>query len=679
MKLKGINPIERNIEKIVLGVVFALLLGALAMQFLVQPNRVDVGGSRTVPPQDIYTELASEAQTLKGQIEDQDPRLPTVPETDLQARFDAGRSGNPSGVDRLANIMPPARDVMGGLEIDAAGPESLDGPVMAARAPAPTDAVAYAQWGTVDPFKLAATESLSTFVPASQPHDLASVSVEGVFSGTELAALLSSSDEGLRAIPGTWRRSVEVVGVALERQRLLPDGSWGQSEAATPAPGSADLLDELTAEDVDLSTVLRVAGDAGRDRESVVQPRATGIIAGPVWEAPSRALEIQAAMSEPGSLPRLQVELARAEQNLDELEERKAAQSGTPRPQRNFGGAGGEGGEGGGERGGSSGSRPSSNRPGRTTGIDRRIEDAREAVDELNQRIDEAERELETQREASSDSLNLPLFEQESLRIWGHDIGVRPGETYRYRLRAVVNNPLYKKGSQLDESDEQQQSLAREALVYGAWSDWTDPVSVGDRTYYFVTNATRDSRLSRSGAQATVEVFHMYYGHYRSDRVILEPGDAVRVQVGVPEGFVLFDEETLDEDGMRRYITNQTPPGEETPEGVTWAPTELDVGVPAFLLDVSDLPLTRANALGEPEMIRQVVIRTPDGRLEVRRPSDEVEAPGYAAAESSAIAGQIVDLRLPDEERPGRRPGRGASPFGGEFGGGEGGSEREGP
>ena len=679
MKLKGINPIERNIEKIVLGVVFVVLLGALAMQFLLQPNNVKVDGNRSVPPQDIYIELANEARTLQGRIDDRDPSLPDVPDTDLQDRYLAGRGTNASGVDRLAPVIAEATDVMNNVQIDPGSSVASGGPVMAPRAPAPTNTVAHAQWGTIDPFSLSEHAELAAFVPGTQPYDLASVSVEGLFSGTTLDDLLSSGDEGLRAIPGTWRRSVEIVGVSLERQRLLVDGSWGDAEASTPIPGGFDLFADADVDDIDLSSLLGIASDAGRNRKDVVQPRSAGLIAGPHWEPPTRAKETEAAMSETGSLPRLLVDLARAEANLDELEERKASQSGQPRSTSRSSG----GGEGSASRTSGGGSRPTSgSRPsGRQTGIDKRISDARDSVDALQERVEEAEQALEERRQGEDDSLSLPLTEQEELRIWAHDVGVQPGATYRYRIRAVINNPLYKKGSQLDESDEQQQSLTREALVHGAWSDWTEPVSVGDRTYYFVTNASRENRLARSGAQATVEVFHMYYGHYRSDRILLEPGDAVRVDVGVPPGFVLFDAEALGEEGMRRYITKQSTHGEETPEGVEWAPTELEVGVPAFLLDVSELPLTREGALGEREAIRQVVVRTPDGRLEVRRPSEELETPGYASAQSSAIAGQVVDLRLP-EEGPGDRggPRRGGPTNRGGFGeGGFGEGGREGP
>jgi hypothetical protein len=677
MKLKGINPIERNIEKIVLGVVFVALLGALAMQFLVQPNRVPVDGNRSIRPQDIYLALADEAEALRGKIDDTSPELPSVPKTDLQERFIAGRSSNASGVDRLALVTAPGVDVLSDVDVDPGSAVATGGPVVTPRAPAPTDPVAYAQWGVIDPFTLAQHSELSSFVPPAQPYDLASVSVEAVFSGTELGEMLASGNETLRAIPGAWRRNVELVGVEIERQRLLDDGTWGESEPATPPPGAFNALEDVNLASADLSDVLDAASSAARNRQAVVQPRPTGVIAGPVWDRPTRAREIAAQLFEPNSLPRLRLDLAKAEQTLRELEDRQAAQSDRQRPSGRPTTSGGEGGR----LGDPGGGRPSANRPGqqRPTGLEGRLRETQDNIRDLEGRIAEAERELENARDAEQDSLDLPLFELSEFRIWGHDIGVTPGEAYRYRIRAVINNPLYRKGAQLDPDDDAQQSLAREPLVHGAWSDWTEPVSVGDRTQFFVTNASSDSRLGRSGSQATFDVYHMFYGHYRSDRALLEPGDGVHVRVGVPQGFVTFDEEDLDAEAMRKYISSQASYGEELPEGIEWTPTELEVSVPAYLLDVSELPLTRAGALGKQEVIRQVVIRTPDGRLEVRRPSEEVSDAGYEAARASATGGQIMDLRLPEDAGVARRSPRGGPRpiFGGE--GSEGGRVREGP
>ncbi|MFI4898661.1 MAG: hypothetical protein ACIARR_12650 [Phycisphaerales bacterium JB059] len=677
MKLKGINPIERNIEKIVLGVVFVALLGALAMQFLVQPNRVQVDGNRTIPPQDIYLALADEAEALRGKIDDSNPELPSVPETDLQERFVAGRRANASGVDRLALVTAPGVDVLSDVDVDPGSAVATGGAVVTPRAPAPVNPVAYAQWGVIDPFTLAQHSELSSFVPSGQPYDLASVSVEAVFSGTELGEMLASGNETLRPIPGAWRRNVELVGIEIERQRRLDDGTWGESEPATPPPGAFNALGDVNLESADLSDVLDAASSAARNRQAVVQPRPTGVIAGPVWDRPTRAMEIAAQLSEPNSLPRLRLDLARAEQALRELEDRQAAQSDRQRPTGRTGSGGGEGGR----LGEAGAGRPSASRPSqqRPTGLEGRIRETQDNIRELQGRIAEAERELEDARDAEQNALDLPLFELSEIRIWGHDIGVTPGEAYRYRIRAVINNPLYRKGAQLDPDDDAQQSLAREPLVHGAWSDWTEPVMVGARTQYFVTNASSDSRLGRSGSQATFDVYHMFYGHYRSDRALLEPGDAVHVRVGVPQGFVTFDEEGLSEEDMRKYITSQAAYGEELPEGIEWTPTELDVSVPAYLLDVSELPLTREGALGKQEVIRQVVIRTPDGRLEVRRPSEEVAQAGYEAARASATGGQVMDLRLPEATGVARRAiGPGPRPiFGGE--GGEGGRVREGP
>ena len=49
MKLKGVNQFEQHIEKIVLGVVFLILLGVIALQFVTTPNNIEDGG-RSIPP-----------------------------------------------------------------------------------------------------------------------------------------------------------------------------------------------------------------------------------------------------------------------------------------------------------------------------------------------------------------------------------------------------------------------------------------------------------------------------------------------------------------------------------------------------------------------------------------------------------------------------------------------------
>ena len=86
MKLKGVNPIEQHIEKIVLMVMLVLLLAVLAMQFVSRPNDIDVG-DRSVSPDQVYTVLEGEASRLDGQLKNQNPSLPEINEVDLVQRY----------------------------------------------------------------------------------------------------------------------------------------------------------------------------------------------------------------------------------------------------------------------------------------------------------------------------------------------------------------------------------------------------------------------------------------------------------------------------------------------------------------------------------------------------------------------------------------------------------------
>ncbi len=646
MKLKGINPIEKNVEKIVLGLVFVVLLAALAMQFLVKPNQVDVGGGRTVAPENIYNELANEASLLKGKIQDRDPSLPEVKPTDLLERYQTALTTSATGVGQIAPLVEGV-DVLGGVQV-ADGGIAPGGPVMAPRVPAPSAPIASSQWGTLDPYTVESNEALARIAPAQQPYDVPAVSVEAVFSGVELARLLAGADEGRRPIPGPLRRQVEIVRVELERQRLDPQtGAWADANAGTPLPTAYDPA-LMIADQVDLSTLLGIAGDARRNRRQLVQPPFAPLIAGPVWSPPAQAIAAMGAMSDINSLPRQRFELAKAERTLADLEDRKRGAATRPAgtqttvsddPRR--GGAGAR----------NTGSTSTSSRPSRdsTQSLDRRIADARDEVNKYRDRVRELDDERQQAQRTDREALDRPLFDQDALRLWTHDFGVEPGATYRYRIRAVVNNPLFKKGAQLDPADPEQQSLTREPLVFGAWSGWTTPVTVGADTYYFVTNASTEGQVGVTGPSASVEVFHMYYGHYRADTTRMEPGDAIDVAVDLPAGFVTFDTAAVDAQGMRRFIERKPPADEAPPEGITRLATDRDVALPTYLLEVAPLPITREAALGAAaRQVIQAVFRDPDGSLSVHRPSDAQTDAQLQMARESAQAGGILDLRVPD-------------------------------
>jgi hypothetical protein len=203
MKVKGINPIEQHIEKIVLALVALVLLGVLSIQFLTQPNEVEVG-NRAVPPQDVFKVLEQQAQTLDGQLKDASPVLPEVKQTDLVERYDRAFAQASDSAARLSAALGQGVSISAatGANISDAGPSSDQVAVLSV--PQTSGVVAASQWGTLDPYALLSVPEYAGFVPAQQPYDLPSVTVEATFSGTALRdALAPASGVG---VPGPSRR-----------------------------------------------------------------------------------------------------------------------------------------------------------------------------------------------------------------------------------------------------------------------------------------------------------------------------------------------------------------------------------------------------------------------------------------------------------------------------------------
>jgi hypothetical protein len=679
MKVKGMNPIEQHVEKFLLALVALVLLGVLAMQFLTQPNQVDVG-NRPVPPQNVYVELQRQAENLDSQLKDANPALPEVRATDLVQRYDLARSQAADSA--LALTAPLGRGVdigaATGADMGVAGPSSDK--VAPLGVPRSTTPVAASQWGTLDPYAVLAVPEFSAFVPAEQPFDLPSVTIETTFSGTALRDALSES--GGVGIPRRfWAATgMQILGLEVERQRRLPDGTWSAPEPATPPPGGS-LPTRALADNAGLPELTELVSKATQAANDIQRPMALPTIAGPEWTPPSDRV-VTPGSAQITEADRVRRNLERAIAELERLQNVQQNPRQTDPGSRD-------------SRPGGPGVRNTD--PGTTgprTGTprnQRRIEQLQRDIEGYRQRLRDlgepdpttgttpgtdpgqvfqpnlAPDPRDTRPQNIDPMTGLPtgqptgqpsgpaplaLLEQQSVQLWSHDVGVQPGDTYRYRTRVVVNNPLFRKGPVLDDQDAALQAAAAQPFARAEWSDWSEPVVVGATEYYFITNADADGTLTGGRAGATVEIFKMFYGFYRKSTLNLSPGEPIEASLRIPDGLFKIDTRVLDAQAAAAAML-----GESTgslPAGLTRASGRLTIRIGSLLLDVAALPVQVKDDLGRSVVVTEAVVREQDGDVVVRNPQAETSGPAYTQANSSSAAASRSTLREPGQ--PARSP-----------------------
>ncbi len=659
MKVKGMNPIEQHVEKIVLALVALVLLGVLAMQFLTQPNQVDVG-SRKVPPQNVYVELQRQAENLDSQLKDAGPALPEVRATDLVQRYDHALSQTADSTLALTAPLGHAVNIGAatGTDMGVAGPSSDKVAVL--RVPKSTAPVAASQWGALDPFAVLAVPEFSAFIPAQQPFDLPSVTVETTFSGSALRDALGES--GGVGIPRRfWAATgIQILGLEVERQRRLPDGTWSAPEPATPPPG-ASLPTRALGDNAGLPELTELVSKATQAAADVQRPMALPTIAGPEWTPPSERV------TTPGAAPvseadRVRRNLERALAELDRLQNPQTTRQPDSSNTRGPGVV-----------------RPG---PGQTTGPgqsaprnQRRIDQLQKDIEGYRQRLRELGEPDTTGRAPGqpgtpldtrgtptqpygqpggsvSGPAPLGLLEQGTVQLWAHDLGVQPGATYRYRTRVVLNNPLFRKGPVLDQQDAALQAAAKEPFARAEWSDWSAPVVVGASEYYFVTNADADGALTGGRSGATVEVFKMYYGFYRKATLTLNPGDPIEASIRIPDGLFTIDTRVVEPRAAADAMLAESPGS--LPAGIARATGRLAVRLGSLLLDVAARPVQVTDDMGRTVTVTEAVIREREGGVVVRTPRSDTSSPAYEQANSSSAAASRSTLREPGQ--PARSP-----------------------
>jgi len=657
VRLRGINPLERHAEKLFLALIGLVLLGVIALQFVGSGSTVSVGGQSGIPVERAYQDVADEAERKLAQLNlDQvDERVPQRIE-DVASRFAARLEEGVAPREELATWL--GRPRVGNVGAGGGPVESLV--VALPDLPRPDQPLAAAFAGTLNP--LVVDDDLRTaasYLTDRQPYDMRWTTVEAMYNTGALVEALRSDPPGDAApIPEYWwRQSLEILAVELERRTILPSGETGTIEQVAPWTVGPRLLGDAQSAP-DRAALQNIIIRAQERRRDIVRPPFFDLIAGERWAPPSAAAETGAQEAQ---IRRLLRERREALAEIERLEQRAMSEA----LRDVFAQVGRPGGPGGRPR--DSGNQSGDRDQRREEALEQRRAELQARVEEIEVSLEElgVDPEGRPLRDSTQDYLSAPVqrpVDGGTMRLWAHDLGVRPGATYEYRVRVHIPNPLYGNGPNLAEDV---QDLASEPTMASPWSEWSSPVRVESDAYLFIASAVRGGALGGEATReiVTAELYSFFYGYWRRHVARLSPGDAVTGRLDLSELSLPEFEVEEREEGARYVAGRSTMDGTRSLGAEGW-----------YLLDIA--PSAIASAGEDPEEL--VILQDPGGDLVIRREREDRRSDLRARLERNAELGRTAVVEDPsgaaveadragregrEERREERGPGR--SPFGG--------------
>ncbi|MFI4917334.1 MAG: hypothetical protein ACIAS6_12615 [Phycisphaerales bacterium JB060] len=686
MKLKGVGFFEAHIEKLLLGLMVAVAAGVVVMQFSTNPNAVNIG-NQELRPERAYDPVERKAQEVDARMSATDVSPPEVDgRTAMLTEVDDRVMGAVSPQPRITAMGAPA-------EIDEAlfKGQAEDVEYAVVTPPAPSQPVVASYAGTLDPSLLAENEDLAAIVGPAQPFDIAMVSVEVTYDGTELAEMFRSGGTGeIRSIPINWRRNIEALGLQLERQERLSDGSWGSTTVIDGLPGEQTLYEFLQVDAAaDALGRDQLASDARLAYEEAPayrRPYPLRTIAGAEWKPPTvyqQELAAQGGADKQDQARRLLSQRANEERALDRNQQELDDNSE---------------GQGGGRRG--AGRDPGQDPDDQPT--DRRTQQLLRQQEQIEARIADLDAQIralgydpQTGQPIAvagftDETVDERLLEDDNARLWAHDVTAQPGKTYRYRTRLAVNNPMFGREPVLIE---EQRPLAASPVLFSEPSAWSNPVVVAPKTAFFLASASdgRGGALGPNEPSASIEVFTFYYGYYRRSTLTLRPGEMVATEADMPDDLRLpvlaMGPEGEGEvppptgrGGGREGVVGASPDptgGEETDQQGDPVPDKVSATMDVYLVDVTFEPI-QAEALGDRTTQAVAYFSQVDGLGLMRRvASTDRSGTLYRMLTKSAQEGRDQgqpreSLEIPEGDRGGRERPQ-SEPRGPVGGGGKGG------
>ena len=557
MKTKGITVWELHAEKFVLGLAGLLFVGFTAIQFIGEPNAVPLGAKK-ITPAEVDGILTEAAEDLQRQMESSAPAPIDLPDPvlgtdDLMRSLSSPIGPRPTLALADAYLLPEFRGRIDG------GERTFYEPVVAA----PNPIVATQTTDTLADGVVQLHEDLNALFPdENQPPDITFVTTFTLFDQAELMARFRGEHlvegDGLSKIPSNWFNDpIEILDVVIERQTLV-DGNWTGLATLDQIPGRFTLRPQLDEgiEGTTRNQILATVNDPNKQTD-ITQP-AFYATRNNEWLPADLNLEgdqFVAKDDEPEDpevawitrkLRNERRKEARLTKQLDEL--------GGPMGPGDEGVPGGPGGPPGGSGGGGSGSGsggrgknappgpgggggmsggdnlPGKRSPPGASQANKRRENITKALRKVQAKIRQLEQDLKRLVPNAIVEENVP-DEQDNGKIvvWGHDLFVEPGETYRYRVTLKLYNPFFAKRRSLTQ---EQEHLAESFTLSSDPSDWSEPITVQPRLQVYITSATAPGQ--RRGAigglglgQVTAEVYKYFDGRQWMRTFKVQPGEHI--------------------------------------------------------------------------------------------------------------------------------------------------------
>lgn len=247
MKPKGISFLELHCEKIFLLVMALAALAVVAMQFTGEGNTVPVGAGNEYRLDRAYEQIAAEAESKLGQLEQSSPHPDApAPETDYDKRFAAAID---APVAELASA-PLTRpyDKLGPSAIS----EGQDLVVAEVAVGAPSRPETAVFLGSVDPLSELRGDFEAIYgEEGGWPRDVRAVTVQTTYDADDLRGRLEADPDGAGPAEPTpvafWRGRHFIASLVFERQREIEHGVWTEPEILPPPPGAVDLVELIAA------------------------------------------------------------------------------------------------------------------------------------------------------------------------------------------------------------------------------------------------------------------------------------------------------------------------------------------------------------------------------------------------------------------------------------------------